>query len=76
MSRLKDFCVSEAEALQVTSVGLEMHPLLPKPVMYDLAWNYVDYEGREAVMDVDSPENEPNTNTANDSTSKKWFGIF
>jgi len=30
---------------EVKDMGMTLYPLLPKPVVYDLAWNYVEYEG-------------------------------
>ncbi|CAH6719096.1 signal recognition particle subunit Srp68p [[Candida] jaroonii] len=47
-------------------------PVLPKPVLFDIGYNYINYSGTNS----NSGTPEPSTSTDDDNKKKGFFGIF
>ncbi|ETO18171.1 hypothetical protein RFI_19110, partial [Reticulomyxa filosa] len=77
------------ESWEIEDFGLTLYPLVPKPVIFDLAWNHIEYDVDE--NDAASHDNKKHRHHRHDTeeehpaetkeqeeqqSRKKWFGIF
>lgn len=76
VERLNDYPIEEIDLTKLVNFPPKLQPVPVKPLFFDLAWNYIQYQGR-ALTDVEGASASLVTNAEEkkEPAKKGWFGF-
>ena len=77
IERLDEYPLSGADLTNLVIYPPRLRPVPVKPIFLDVAWNYIEYPGREQQepIAVVSDASRPKTTVDKKETKKGWFGF-
>lgn len=77
INRLTDYPTPgiEVDLARLVSYPPKLEPVPMKPIFLDIAWNYIDYPGRQLAVPVSNGIDEPEPESKQEDKKRGWFGF-